>query len=150
MEAKSNPPVKRGRGRPFGSLSKQSQLLRQAAAATGKMPHEILLSMARGEIQYAEHLDAESGEITKVAYMMDLEGMRDAAGKAAPFYAPKISTVELLKTGGDDELDAIIAELAAEAGVTLGTSGEGEEEGDSGCEDAAPIESGRRRRTFGE
>lgn len=100
--------------------------------ATGQLPHEILLSMARGEIQTEQYYDAASGEIMTRLVTIDLEGRRDAAKAAAPYYAPKMATVELIKTGTDDELDAIIAELAAEAGFASRAAGEGTSDGDQG------------------
>lgn len=103
---------------------------------TGLLPHEILLSMARGDVQVEQYVDKESGEVLTRLVAVDLEARRDAAKAAAPYYAPKMATVELVKTVSDDELDAIIAELAAEAG--FGNSAEGT--GGTSCEESSTDE----------
>lgn len=142
METQPVEPKNKG-GRPEGALSKLSREARERAQASGKLPHEILLSQARGEIQWLERIDEATGEIKRVPEFMDLDGTRDAAKAAAPYYAPKLSAVELLRTGDDNELDAIIAELAAEAGIGLGTSREGTQDSSQA---ASVIEQPVRRR----
>lgn len=127
------PQVKRGRGgvqpgsgRPRGSLSKITEEAREKAKATGQLPHEFLLSVARGEAIYREDIDSETGEIFKVKEIYDFPVRIDAAKAAAPYYAPKISTVEVITGVPDAELDLIIAQLAREAGIGSGISGENE------------------------
>lgn len=147
--------VKRKAGRPEGALSKLSRDARERAMSTGMMPHEILLSIARGEIQTTQQLDKDSGEIQTTKVSVDMSMRVDAAKAAAPYYAPKLSTVELMKTGSDDELDSIIKELAAQAGVDLGAAGESqtgdsedgteEQDGDGVVE---PTTRSRRRANF--
>ena len=127
--------VKRGRGRPPGSNTRLAAEAIEAAKATGKLPHEILLSMARGEPQTQYEVDQATGEIKAVVVSIDIEVRRDAAKAAAPYYAPKISTVEVIHGVQDDELDAIIAELAAKAGISLGDVGEGPEDEAEGAEE---------------
>ncbi len=114
-------------GRPPGAMSKIAKEAREKALATGLLPHEILLSMARGEPQIEHTPHPVTGKLTQRYVGMDIEQRKDAAKAAAPYYAPKISTVEVIHGVSDDNLDAIIAQLAAEAGVDLGTGGEGEE-----------------------
>lgn len=137
-------------GRPEGSLNKLTREARQRAMDTGLLPHEILLSIARGEIQTEQYWDAASGEVLTRKIAVEMTMRVDAAKAAAPYYAPKMSTVEILKTGSDDELDRLIAELAAEAGFTSGTTGEGEtgsaEEG--AAYSAGEPSTGGRRRAF--
>jgi hypothetical protein len=113
-------------------MSKLAKEARKRAEETGELPHEILLSMARGNPQPVKKVEfhADTGEIEVVITgyeILDLEGRRDAAKAAAPYYAPKISTVEVITGVSDDELDNIIALAAAEAGVSYGAGGEGQE-----------------------
>lgn len=110
-------------GRPEGALSKLSREAREAAKLTGLLPHEILLSMARGQPQATYEVD-EEGEIKlKGMVSVDLDKRMDAAKAAAPYYAPKISTVELISGASDHDLDQLIKELAAQAGVSIGDGG---------------------------
>lgn len=137
-----------GAGRPTGAVSKLSKEAREKALndGDGRLPHEILLDMARGNPQPVKtaNMDEQTGEVTVkvIRYEMpDLEQRRDAAKAAAPYYAPKISTIEVTSGVNDDELDRIIAGLATEAGVSLGTGGEGE----TGEAEAASTRKQRRR-----
>lgn len=114
-------PVKNKGGRPVGSMSKIASEAREAAKQTGLLPHEILLSMARGEPQTVYLVDPISGRTTTQMQSLDLDQRRDAAKAAAPYYAPKISTVEIIRGVEDEQLDAVIAELAAQTGIGLGT-----------------------------
>lgn len=121
-----DPPRNKG-GRPFGSMSKIAKAAREKAIATGELPHEFLLRIVRGEAIYRDHVHARTKEVTKVAEVYGFPERIDAAKAAAPYYAPKISTVEVIHGVSDDELDAIIARAASEAGVSISPSGEGEE-----------------------
>lgn len=114
-------------GRKKESHNRLSMEAREKAQATGLLPHEILLSMARGEPQEV-YVPLPDGTVKRSLVQVDLEQRRDAAKAAAPYYAPKISTVEVISGVGDDELDAIIKGAAAAAGVSLGLDGEGEED----------------------
>lgn len=123
-------------------MNKLAREAREQARQTGRLPHEILLDMARGIpariIQIdprtgLEAKDPETGEIMSQLVVPDLDQMKDAAKAAAPYYAPKISTVEVLAGASEHELDRLIAVLAAEAGVDLGLGGTDEtEEGEGG------------------
>lgn len=105
-------------------MNKLAREARDVARATGKLPHEILLDMARGLVIVQEITDPDTGEITKKLHVPDLDCMKDAAKAAAPYFAPKISTVEVIQGVSDDELDRIIALAASEAGVSIGFGGE--------------------------
>lgn len=121
-------------GRPEGALSKLSREAREKAKATGLLPHEFLLSIARGEIIYRDVLQKD-GSIDKVMEDYDFAARQDAAKAAAPYYAPKISTVEVISGVADDQLDSIIAQLAAQAGVDPSAFGEGtKDEGEAGTD----------------
>lgn len=120
-------PAKNKGGRPVGSMSKIAMEAREKAKATGQLPHEFLLSIARGEAIFRDVVDPATGEITKQLEVYDFDARRDAAKAAAPYYAPKISTVEVISGVPDEQLDLIIAQLTAEAGVNTGASGEEQE-----------------------
>lgn len=119
-------PVKRGRGRPKGSTNKLSQAAVAAARETGEMPHEFLLRIARGEVIETKVRSPETGEVRSVFQVPDLPMRVDAANKAAPYYAPKLSAVQWMQKADDNELDELIARLASQAGVDIGSSGEGQ------------------------
>lgn len=142
----------RKRGRPEGSANKMAREAREMAKATGdgRLPHEILLEIARGNPQKvlrtdadgAPLIDPDTGEFLTKLVVPTLEDMQGAAKAAAPYFAPKMSTVEVIQGISDADLDQIIAGAAAEAGVSLSTGGEGSEE------EATPADrssTGRRR-----
>lgn len=123
-----------GSGRPPGAISRMSKEAREKAAATGMLPHEFLLAITRGEriLRWAPHPDPEqaaAGVVVQVEEKYTFEDRKDAAKAAAPYFAPRISAVEVIKGTPEHELDAIIAQLAAKAGVDLGAGGEGQEAG---------------------
>ena len=120
-----HPSEKKTRGRPLGATNRMAIEAREKAKATGDLPHEFLLRIARGEAIYRDVVDRD-GSTKRVLEVYDFEDRKDAAKAAAPYYAPKISTVEVIKGVPDDELDSIIAQLAAETGIGLGNGGEGE------------------------
>jgi hypothetical protein len=111
-------------GRPEGSMNKLAKEAREQARLTGDLPHEWLLRVARGEVIMRRHVD-EDGVITEKKEDYDFDKRLDAAKAAAPYYAPKISTVEVISGVSDADLDAIIERAAAEAGISLSTGGEG-------------------------
>lgn len=112
-------------GRKKGTLGRLAHEAREMAKQTGALPHEILLSMARGEPQLRKVIDPATGKQTGTLYQVpDLEQSKDAAKAAAPYYAPKISTVEVITNVSDEQLDEFIARAAAEAGISLGSGGE--------------------------
>lgn len=121
-------PEKRRPGRPEGAANKMAREAREQAKLTGLLPNEILLSMARGEIQTEFELDPRTGKYVSKEVALNIEQRMDAAKAAAPYYAPKISTVEVITGVPDNELDRIIAQLAAEAGIDLGNGGEEQED----------------------
>lgn len=124
------PPVKNKGGRPKGAMSKIAEESRAKAMATGDLPHEFLLRIARGEVIYRDDV-APDGTTVRTKEVYDFEARKDAAKAAAPYYAPKISTVEVIHGVPDNELDLIIAQLAAEAGIGISAGGEdAEDEGE--------------------
>lgn len=119
-------------GRPKGSISKIARAARLNAIATGELPHEFLLRVSRGEIITRRVVD-EDGNVTEIREDYDFPMRIDAAKSAAPYFAPKISTVEVIHGVPDDELDNIIAQLAAQAGINLSADGEESEDEDQPC-----------------
>lgn len=87
-----------GAGRPKGSTNRMTRAMREAAAASGKLPHEILLDVARGK--------AMPGRKEKPSYEQQL----DAAKAAAPYYAPRLLGAVVKTPGGQgNPWDEIIA-----------------------------------------
>lgn len=105
-------------------MNAMSKAAREEAARSGRLPHEILLDIARGNPQTIR-MPKPDGTTEDKLVGVSLEQMADSAKAAAPYYAPKISTVEVISGVSDDDLDAIIARAASEAGVSLGPGGEG-------------------------
>lgn len=135
-------PEKRPRGRPPGSISKLSKEAREKAAATGILPHEFLLMVTRGEVITTKYLD-EEGNVQERVEEIDLEKRIEAAKASAPYFAPKISAIQFLNGANDDELNQLIAQLTAQAGVAASLGGESEEGEDSEGSGSKP----RRRPT---
>lgn len=122
-------------GRPKGSKSKRTLGQRNIAKAIEMgepLPHEILLQLARGKPVQQWVPDPETGELKPKLLVPDMDVIRDCAKAAAPYFAPKLSTVEVIQGVADDDLDSLIESLAAEAGVSISTHGESEE--DEGAE----------------
>jgi len=127
-------------------MNKLAREAREMAEKTGKLPHEILLDLARGKSVLQEFPDPQTGELKKRVLTPDLEMIKDAAKAAAPYFAPKISTVEVIQGVSDDELDRLIALAAAEAGVSLSAGGEVPQGEAATSTGAAPDSSSRRSR----
>lgn len=89
----------------------------------GYLPHEILLRIAQGRKLW--HGRDEDGN--KIWIQPTLDDRIRCAIAAAPYYAPKLSTVEIIQGTTDDELDEIIKTSAAAAGLSISLTGEGEE-----------------------
>ncbi len=131
--------IKRGKGRPPGSKSKLSHAAIENAKRGGILPHEWMLDVMRGVPILMKKVDPETGETVGLRYeVADLPMRMDAAKSSANYFASKLSTIEWTQGVGDDELDEIIAQLATETGISLGTGGEGEEDESEDEESAAP------------
>lgn len=135
METNQDKPKNKG-GRPVGSSTRLSREAIEKAREGGMLPHEFLLAIMRGEVITRKEVD-EDGKITRVPESYDFEKRMDAAKAAAPYFAPKISTVEVIHGVPDDELNRIIESLATQAGIDIGAGGEGE----------APAPGGQQRRS---
>ena len=94
-----------GAGRPKGRTTKATEAAIEAAAATGLLPHEFLLAVARGE--------TIDGHTPTFAERMD------AAKAAAPYYAPRLQSADVAVRRVSSFSDLSDAELAALAGTAL-------------------------------
>lgn len=141
---------KRPRGRPAGSHARMTQRAREEAANSGLLPHEILLSIARGEPQKVYERQADGTLKPREVAVATLDEIKSAATAAAPYYAARISSVELISGVSDDDLNEFIKSAAAEAGFSLGNGGDGEEEEDARASSRSSTDAGagRRRNRF--
>jgi hypothetical protein len=130
-------------------LTKLSREAVEYGKQQGKLPHEILLDMTREVAKIATSVDQATGEITYGYVIRSEADRRDAAKAAAPYFAPKLSTVETIASMSDAELDEIIRSAAAEAALGPGPAREGEEaeaEDGEGTSSSATRSSPARRR----
>ncbi len=70
-----------GAGRPMGAATQRTREIADKAAASGLLPHEFLLRVVRGE--------AIDGTVPSFADRLE------AAKAAAPYFAPKLSSVDV-------------------------------------------------------
>ena len=114
-------------------MSKLAKDAREKAQESGALPHELLLQWGRGE-PMARKVLKPGGEPTNpkdwvwTYEAVDPEIQKDAAKSAAPYYAPKISTIEVTQGISDADLSEFIARAAAEAGLSIGPGGAGPQE----------------------
>lgn len=138
-----------GNGRPPGSANKMAAEARRKAQETGELPHEFLLRVCRGEVVKGWAWDPVKRCAVEVYESADLNTRVDAAKACASYFAPKLGAVEITRgvIGGanDDELDQLITDLAAQAGINLGLAGESEEEGEEGSDTGSAGSSTRSR-----
>jgi len=98
--------------------------VRKLGPSKGYLPHQILLRIAQGRKLW--HGKDEEGN--KIWIQPTLDDRIRCAIAAAPYYAPKLNTIEIIQGTREDELDEIIRTSAAAAGVSISFSGEGEKE----------------------
>lgn len=115
----TKPGDKRPPGRPKGALNKLSNAAREHAAATGELPHMFLLRITRGEVISTDVMDPVTGELKKIFQVPDLPMRMDAAKAAAPYFAPKLSAVEVATSLTDEELNLMLQQYGAQAGLKL-------------------------------
>lgn len=128
------PPEPKRRGRKPGGTTLVNRVAIAAASAEGKLPHEILLDIARGKSIVAGTMEWHEATQTfrpgaPRVLNPDIQQIIAAARDAAPYFAPKLSALELLASLSDDELNELVAVAAAEAGVSVGAAGEGSPSG---------------------
>lgn len=89
-----------GAGRKPGGVNKMSAAARERAALTGELPHELLLRVSRGE-----NIDG---------HKPTFQDRVDAAKAAAPYFAPRMSTIDASVVSGSGSLESMSnAELEA-------------------------------------
>lgn len=129
-------PKSGGDRKPVGATYKMAQEARAWAKGTGELPHEILLNLARGRPVCIPKIDPrtglfkideETGEFERQWVSPGMAEVIECAKAAAPYFAPKISTVEVITGVSDDDLDAFIERSASEAGFSLSPGGESPE-----------------------
>ena len=92
-------PKPRPPGRPRGSLNRTSlKLMRDAAEGGGMAPHEFLLAIVRCEYMV----------INGVKYQPTFEQRLQAAREAAPYFAPRIASSDVLTSCSDEHLMAML------------------------------------------
>lgn len=123
-------PIPGRQGRPPGAANRLALEARARARETGELPHEFLLRVMRGEIIEGQVWDTVRQCAVVVYESADLQTRIDAAKACAPYFAPKMSSVEVVGTlfskVPDHELNCILESAAAAAGITVGLAGEGE------------------------
>lgn len=84
---------------------------------SGELPHEFLLRVSRGDpIAHGKDKDGKA-----ILYQPTFSERILCAKDAAPYFAPKLTAVEVIKSVSDEELDQIIAGAAHSAGLTVDT-----------------------------
>lgn len=107
-----------GAGKPKGRIATVSAKARAEAAATGLLPHEWLLMVARGEPIKQRRLqisvDKKGKEVSREwieeEIYPDFPTRVDAAKAAAPFYAPKLA-VQVVSPTGTNNSDKVAEAL---------------------------------------
>lgn len=87
---KTNNPM----GRPKGARSRLARENVEAARSTGLLPHEILLSFARGEPQIERSVNPITKEVTEHTIYPDATMRAQCANWCAPYFAPKLAQVQ--------------------------------------------------------
>lgn len=113
-----------------GTKHAMTMLAQAEAKLAGILPHEWLLKVMRGDailqrytVEVRDKRNKVIGhEVKEQEVYPDLQMRHDAAKAAAPYFAPKISSIEILTGVSENELDRIIARLATEAGLGDGLS----------------------------
>lgn len=99
---------RQGAGRPSGSTNKRSRQLVDKAAASGLLPHQFLLAVARGE---RIPMPAE-GDC--VFHTPTITERLDAAKAAAPYFAARLAAIE---HSGDGSTVLLVSKAQRDAAV---------------------------------
>ncbi len=91
--------LKKTGGRKAGVRNKLTRAVVAAAAATGRLPHDLLLAMARGQ---------STPGVSKPTRQEIIQ----ARVAAAPFYAPRLSTVDVKAKAPGELTFALVLEMA--------------------------------------
>lgn len=119
------------KGRPVGSKDTKPRTANMALinkyANEGLLPHEILLLIARGKAMpmgYDENGDPLKDDDGKILYWHpNMDERLDAAKSGAPYFAPKLSAIEVMKGMTDDTLLELIVGTAAACGLEFTAGG---------------------------
>jgi hypothetical protein len=109
-----------GAGRKKGTLAKVTAKSREAAQAVGMLPHEWLLSVARGDpieqkrwkIKYDKSGNEVSRELITEMIYPDAAMRTDCAKAAAPYYAPRLAVQTIGVQNNSDVVAKTLKELA--------------------------------------
>jgi hypothetical protein len=109
-----------GAGRPKGSVNKFAKEAVEKARESGILPHEFLLSVARGEpieqkrweITTDENGNEIGRELVTDTLYPDFDFRLDAAKAAAPYYAPRLSAQAVNLHGGTEAIAEALMGLA--------------------------------------
>lgn len=123
---KGTRPPAAGMGRKPGpnKRTKTMAMIAHRAALEGITPLEVMLRVMR--LLYEKGMNATTYRKGKTVKYIDedkLEKSAAIAKDAAPFVHPRLSSIEVIRNLTDDDLDAIIAGTAAQAGVSVSISG---------------------------
>jgi hypothetical protein len=113
-------------GRKPGSRNRSKQEIIDKAKAAGELPHEFLLRVVQNRLAPHEMV-GDDGTLFEV---VPLEMRIEAATKCASFFAPKLSSVEVISSLTDNDLDTLIKELATQAGLGNALGRESQEDDD--------------------
>lgn len=120
----------RGAGRKPGTQNRMSSQVYQRALAisaqTGQpLPHEFMWYVMLGNPIFTAAVGKDGQVLAKGGKweIPTIEQRLDMAKAAAPYYAPRLSAIEVTKNASDSELEAVIAEFAKEAGIDLFAGG---------------------------
>lgn len=87
-----------GAGRKPGNMTRVSMEARERAAATGELPHEFLLRVARGEDAFVDYVGAGSAR-RQIRRKPSFAERVDAAKAAAPYFQPRLATTDVQHRG---------------------------------------------------
>jgi hypothetical protein len=85
-------------GRKPGSMSIMSRDAHDRAAATGELPHEFLLRVARGDELFDDYVNVD-GDKVKIKRFPTFAERVDAAKAAAPYFQPRLATTDVNHRG---------------------------------------------------
>lgn len=109
-------------GTPNKTTQRKKNILALRYECEDILPHEFLLKIVRG---HQIEVTPPGWTGAKKFAVPTLQQRIDAANKAAPYYAPRLSTVEVIQGISDNDLDQIIAGAAAAAGISITTGPDG-------------------------
>lgn len=105
-------------GRPVGSKNRTTKIVENLLKMKkdGELPHEFLLRVVRGE--KIKQGPPDQYGVAQYVYP-ELSERIECAKAAAPYFAPRLSTIEVVKNLTDDNLDLIIQQAAEQSGVLV-------------------------------